>query len=405
MAEQTLYRNLLWIIEEDVGMIYGPTGSAKSFLMEALVQSAIEEEAKPLPVAFLDTERNFTGETMKWLQKKTDYKYLAGFPEVKEWVRNLRPGKKLVIIDSLGAPVLGAFAQSNLRQRGEMLLGGVDVLYQLKVYCQQHGAMAIITNQPVSEMGAKRDLRTNELLEELNPFGGKWGHSVKEVYRCEKQPSKGLNTLIDIVVYKSRHMAAGHKLAHMTINSAGTTIEFENYEGRRGKGRLPVRIIVKKGAGPDKEEPPEPPKEKKRPRRRATAEKAEKAEKADEAEKAAEADEAEKAEKADEAEKAAKADEAEKAAKADEAEKAAKADEANGNEPDTSKGTDVDAEIVSTLTMLSALAEEKDIPEDKLAALLFSELEVASLDDIKTVEEADAAIALVRKYKGEDSEE
>lgn len=341
MAKQTLYKNLLYIVEEDVGMIYGPTGSGKSFLVEGLVQSAVEEEEKPVAIAFLDTERNFTGETMKWLQQKVSYRYIANFDGVKKWVEALKPGKKLIIIDSLGAPVLGAFSQSSLRQRGEMLLGGVDVLYRLKVYCQENGAMAIITNQPVSEMGAKRDMRTGDLLEELDPFGGKWGHSVKEVFRCEKRDTKGIETHIDIMVHKSRHMPAGHRLARMTINSAATTIEFEKYEGRRGKGRVPVRIIVQKGRHPaDEEEPAAEPEENEQP-------------------------------------------------------------EEKQEEPAPAGSAE---DIQSTLAMLHALAEEKGLGEDKLAGLLFSGLQIASLGEIKTQEQADAALALVREYTGGESE-
>ena len=177
MSEKNAYTIMRYIVESDTGLIYGDTGTGKSQLVLAIMRHALEAGAK---IAICDTEGNYSGTARSWLEKNCTYMYTTKFANVLKWATTLPTGYDLVVLDSLGAPVLGAFALANLRERGSLLLGSEALAYTLKTYAQENKAMALITNQPVSEMNKPRDMKTGNLIENLEPFGGKTNFFWKE---------------------------------------------------------------------------------------------------------------------------------------------------------------------------------------------------------------------------------
>jgi len=181
-TRKNAYTFFKYIVENDTGLIYGNTGSGKSQIVTAIIREAVALGKK---VAICDTEGNYSGNVRTWLQKNAKYDYTTNFDNVLKWAQSLSKDLDLVVLDSLGAPVLGAFALANMKSRGDMLLRSEALAYLLKTYAQENNCMCLITNQPVSEMNKARDFKGN-LKEELEPFGGKTNFFWKEVLRSER---------------------------------------------------------------------------------------------------------------------------------------------------------------------------------------------------------------------------
>lgn len=271
--EKNLFEIMKFLIEYDTGMVYGDTGSGKSQLAMALIRHAIEAGAK---VAVCDTEGNYSGTARRWLSEHTEYEHTTDFDKVLGWAKALPTTLDLVVLDSLGAPVLGAFALANQRTRGDMLLQAAALAYSLKKFSQENDAMTFITNQPVSEMGKPRDFKTGALLNDLQPFGGKANFFIKEVLKAEKSKSKDqLMSEFTFTVHKSRHMPTGYKLLSMKVSNAGIKFSFSPYSGTKGQDELPPITVSapdpptsekgKKEKGKEKEELEQPPEKQDQP--------------------------------------------------------------------------------------------------------------------------------------------
>ncbi|RLI44947.1 hypothetical protein DRO69_06240 [Candidatus Bathyarchaeota archaeon] len=207
-----IVRKIHAIVGYDTFQVFGPTGSGKTSFALWL---AHEFANSGLKVWYLDTERNLSKPPE---HENIEYIYTPVFDEIYNYVRNL-PKAHLYIIDSIGIPVLAAYAESTMYEKGTMLLKMVTMANYLKIATYKNKAMALITNQPVSPYGKK------EVTEEdLRPLGSKALFLSKEIWRTwiiETSPSR---TMCEIRTWRSRRYGRGKKLFRIEITDHGVKV-------------------------------------------------------------------------------------------------------------------------------------------------------------------------------------
>lgn len=211
------------IVGNDVLMIFGATGSGKSKIAVELAKEALNNGKK---VFFLDSERNLSNRDIKELGN--NYRYTPVFNEIKMIIENKLPKADLYILDSIGFPVLVAFSRLSLKQRGDALLTMISILGTLKERCYRENSIAIVTNQPISELSlmGRGELTKEEKDEELKPFGGKTVYSCKEIWRTDVKKGKD-RTIVTLNSWRSREMGYGTTIAEVEISSKGVKFEWK----------------------------------------------------------------------------------------------------------------------------------------------------------------------------------
>jgi RecA/RadA recombinase len=195
--------------EPDLIEIFGDSGSAKTSFCIELVKEAIKSGKK---VKYIDTEKNLKGKL-----EGADYEYNPDFSTIFKIVQNLKPGYDLVILDSLGLPILGEFATVSLKEKGNFLLQAQAMSYMLKKYACNNKCMIFVTNQPESEFNKDRD-------HVLRPFGDKSIYFYKEVWKTEKVFSTPDVTTCVVNAFRSRNYGQGYRLFNIKIAKDATTI-------------------------------------------------------------------------------------------------------------------------------------------------------------------------------------
>jgi hypothetical protein len=204
----SLYQELLQIVGNDVLEIFGPTGSGKTAFAYEVVNSAVALKKK---VYYFDTERNF-----KEPPKEVIYAYKPKWDDVYAEIKKLDgitelPG--LIVLDSLGAPILGEFASNDAKERGQALLEAAAVAYRFKYLSDSKKCLVIILNQPESEFAKGKDY-------ELQPFGDKHAFFAKEIWRSRVLSTSPNETVANIDAFRSRQFGRGRLL--YTIAISGT---------------------------------------------------------------------------------------------------------------------------------------------------------------------------------------
>lgn len=129
----------------DVLEVFGDTGSGKSKFALTIARDAITAGKKDY---YLDTERNLTDADIKSL-KGCEYKYTPVIEEIDKLVQKL-PQVDVVIIDSIGFPVLTSYARLSVKQKGDALLKLIAIFGDLKKWAYLNNGIAVVTNQPES---------------------------------------------------------------------------------------------------------------------------------------------------------------------------------------------------------------------------------------------------------------
>lgn len=196
---------------EDVAEIFGPTGSGKSLIAASVALDAREDGKK---VFYRDTERNLPKKVVEALGR--DYSYDPRMSELLKWtdrVENL-PKVDLIVLDSLGYPVLASYARMSMKERGEALLQAIAVTARLKEWAYVNHGLALVVNQPISEMGLQEG-------EEARPFAAKHAFAAKLIMRTVLlrggKPDREGKTLGELRVWRGRDMARDHLLATYAI--------------------------------------------------------------------------------------------------------------------------------------------------------------------------------------------
>lgn len=210
-----LIDNIRKYVGNDVLEVFGDTGSGKSkFALEV----AREATAAGLKVFYLDSERNLTDEDVTMLGR--GYKYTPVLKEIDDTIRKL-PAVDVVIIDSIGFPILTAYARYSMKQKGDALLTMIAMFGDLKQWAYKNNGLVIVVNQPESTFN-------KEAGHILRPFGDKSQFAAKEIWwlkmvkRADKTTDHHTETLI--TSFRGRTLGYGDKLYTMNIRTDG--IEF-----------------------------------------------------------------------------------------------------------------------------------------------------------------------------------
>ena len=196
-------------VGNDVLEVFGDTGSGKSKFALTVAREAIAAGKK---VYYLDTERNLTDADIKSL-KGCEYKYTPVIEEIDKLVQKL-PQVDVVIIDSIGFPVLTSYARLSVKQKGDALLKLIAIFGDLKKWAYLNNGIAIVTNQPESEFN-------KEPGHVLRPFGDKSQFAAKEIWKTEITSRNERETNVIIKSFRSRSVGHGSKIASMKITGAG----------------------------------------------------------------------------------------------------------------------------------------------------------------------------------------
>ena len=200
-------------VGNDVLEVFGDTGSGKSKFALAVAREAIAAGKK---VYYLDTERNLTPADIAGM-KGCEYKYTPVIEEIDKLTQNL-PAADVVIIDSIGFPVLTAFARMDTKKKGDALLKLIAIFGDLKKWAYAHNGVAIVTNQPESEFNKAQD-------HVLRPFGDKSQFAAKEIWKTEIVDRKPAYTNIRISAFRSRSVGHRTKIADMKITANGVEVQ------------------------------------------------------------------------------------------------------------------------------------------------------------------------------------
>lgn len=201
------------LVGNDSFMVFGDTGTGKTSFALWL---ANEFAKAGLKVFYLDSERNLS---KKPELENITYIYTPVFDEIYNYVRNL-PKANLYIIDSIGVPVLAKYAESSMAEKGSMLLKMVTIANYLKIATYKHKAVALITNQPVSQYGKEK---VSE--EDLRPLGSKALFLSKEIWRSSTVESASSRTLCEIRSWRSRRFGRGKLLFKVEITDRGVDVK------------------------------------------------------------------------------------------------------------------------------------------------------------------------------------
>ena len=214
-SKTPLVDNIRKYVGNDVLEVFGDTGSGKSkFALEV----AREATAAGLNVFYLDSERNLTDEDVKMLG--SGYKYTPVLKEIDDTIRKL-PAVDVVIIDSIGFPILTAYARYSMKQKGDALLTMIAMFGDLKQWAYKNNGLVIVVNQPESTFN-------KDAGHILRPFGDKSQFAAKEIWwlKMVKRADKTTDhhTEIHISSFRGRTLGYGDKLYTMNIRTDG--IEF-----------------------------------------------------------------------------------------------------------------------------------------------------------------------------------
>jgi len=196
----------------DVLEIFGDTGSGKSKFAMAVAREAIASKRR---VFYLDTERNLTEADVRDL-KGCEYRYTPVIEEIDRIVQNL-PVVDLIIIDSIGYPILTSYARLSVKQKGDALLKLIAIFGDLKTWAYRNKGTVIVTNQPESEFN-------KEPGHVFRPFGDKSQFCAKEIWKTEIVDRKPAYTNIRISAFRSRSVGHRTKIADMGISSSGVEV-------------------------------------------------------------------------------------------------------------------------------------------------------------------------------------
>lgn len=197
----------------DVLEVFGDTGSGKSKFALKVAQDAI---AAGKSVFYLDTERNLTEADIASL-KGCQYKYTPLLEEVDQICQKL-PAVDVVILDSIGFPVLTTFARMSVKQKGDSLLKLIAIFGDLKAWAYKNNGVAVVTNQPESEFNKG----PNHVL---RPFGDKSQFAAKEIWKTELSKREPNMTRSKISAFRSRSVGHKTKIAEMDISSNGVVVK------------------------------------------------------------------------------------------------------------------------------------------------------------------------------------
>lgn len=227
----TSYEKLMQLVGAHAVQIFGETGTGKSRLLAAI---CIEAQLIGKKVLYIDTEGSLPEDVARDLE---NYEYIG--PDLDAMVERVRLAKMqrdqfdLLAIDSIGFPVLTAYASLPLDKRLSAILTLTNVFADAVRFARasrhedlpapEKMNLSIVSNQPVSEFVT---VTKGVEPEERDPFGGKLSFIPKLNLRTEVVERSKEKSVFNLVVHKARNMARGTVVAQYTINNSGVTIKW-----------------------------------------------------------------------------------------------------------------------------------------------------------------------------------
>ena len=208
----TLLDLLQQYVGDDVMQVFGDTGTGKSKFALEVAREAIAAGKR---VYYLDTERNLTTEDIDSL-KGCEYKYTPVLDEIDKIVQKL-PAVDVVILDSIGFPVLTSYARLSMKQKGDALLKLIAIFGDLKIWAYRNNGVAVVTNQPESEFNKEKG-------HIFRPFGDKSQFACKEIWKTEFEHRSPTETRVSIKSFRSRSMGQRTKIASLKITDDGVEV-------------------------------------------------------------------------------------------------------------------------------------------------------------------------------------
>lgn len=216
------YEKLLSLVGHHTVQIYGDYGTGKSRFVHAV---ATEAQVLGRKVLYLDTEGSLSESHVKDLES---YEYLGD--DLDALVKRVEKAKKekdqhhLLIIDSIGLPVLNAYARLSLDKK----LGAIQKLAPIMAdtvrFARDGKGLSIVTNQCVSEFTRVSKNLGEE--EPLAPFGGKISFVPKLILRSEPLVQDVQRSEFRLLTFKARDLPRGFEVARFTIDGGGVKIEW-----------------------------------------------------------------------------------------------------------------------------------------------------------------------------------
>lgn len=204
------------LIEDDLLQIFGHTGTGKTSIA---MKAAIEGREAKKSVLYIDTEHNITKIQAASIKKLgIKYEYIPKFENLYTYVKRI-PKYDIVVIDSLGLPVLALFADASMKDKGNALMKMIAMSAFLKNYANDNHALVIVLNQPESDMN--KDPNT-----ERKPFGDKSSYCYKEIISSKfaKGGRTENKTTIVVKAFRSRSCGMGTKLFTVEITNDGIKV-------------------------------------------------------------------------------------------------------------------------------------------------------------------------------------
>ena len=234
------YEMFLSLVGHHTVQIYGDYGTGKSRFVHKVAK---ETQSLGRKVLYLDTEGSLSEGHVKELRH---YEYLGDDLEtlVKrvERAKNEKDQFDLLIIDSIGLPVLNAYARWRLDKK----LGAIQKLAPIMAdtvrFARDGKGLSIVTNQCVSEFTRVSKKLSEE--EPLAPFGGKISFVPKLILRSEPLIRDLRRSEFRLLVFKARNLPRNFEVARFTIDAGGVKIDWKVPPKEVEAGNQPPRKQV-----------------------------------------------------------------------------------------------------------------------------------------------------------------
>jgi RecA/RadA recombinase len=218
----SIYDQIITHFGPDLLEVFGETGTMKSKGMVALASECAKAGKK---VFYLDTENNLSPKDVSALRAlSVVYKYTPVLTQIDDIIQKQMPAMKcdLIIIDSVGMPVLRKFSAMSAKERGTALLDIIKWLGTLKEWTFNNNSLAFVTNQPQSEFGKSNP---SEKGDYRMPFGDKSNFIPGALLLSKKTLDSSNGSKAVFQVFRCRDHAVGEKIFQIEAGKAGSSFK------------------------------------------------------------------------------------------------------------------------------------------------------------------------------------
>lgn len=214
------------LVEDDLVQFFGKTGTCKTSIS---IQAALEARTSGKSVYYLDTEKNISKK--KRTAMKTagviytpytpsnstgEFKTVNDLIALHEFIKKIQK-VDVLIVDSLGLPVLSVFCEGNQKDQGLSIQKMINISKYLKSYANKNQSLVIVINQPESDMNKDPKI-------ERRSFGEKAEFYYKELLKTFFVEKTDTKTTVVVKTYRSRDYGQGYKLFTVEITDKGVKV-------------------------------------------------------------------------------------------------------------------------------------------------------------------------------------